>query len=212
MPNPFYNHSNGIPITQSRGASAAIRSELDGVAAGFDGVKAIQDAQAITLTTKANKAGDTYTGAQNFTGATVTAPTKTIGDSSAEVATTAFIANALVLIANALALKANLASPGLTGNPTAPTAAFGDNSTQIATTVFVAAAILASAGPLGSVPVWVSGASYVIGNCVFSPINAQTYRRTINGSGTTDPSADSSNWTQVGAGTPDFLLFNLGVI
>lgn len=142
MPNPFYNHSNGIPITQSRGASAAIRSELDGVAAGFDGVKTVQDAQATTLTTKANKAGDTYTGVQNFTGATVTAPTKTLGDSSSEVATTAFIATAL-------ALKANLASPGLTGTPTAPTASLSDNSTQIATTAFTFALISSAVLPGG---------------------------------------------------------------
>lgn len=39
-----------------------------------------------------------------------------------------------------LALKANLASPALTGSPTAPTPSPGDNSTLIATTAFVAAA------------------------------------------------------------------------
>ena len=39
----------------------------------------------------------------------------------------------------ALALKANLASPALTGVPTAPTALTTDNSTQIATTAFTAA-------------------------------------------------------------------------
>ena len=43
----------------------------------------------------------------------------------------------------ALAAKAPLASPALTGTPTAPTAAGGTNSTQIATTAFVAAAITA---------------------------------------------------------------------
>ncbi|MCP6134434.1 phage tail protein, partial [Klebsiella pneumoniae] len=37
-------------------------------------------------------------------------------------------------INNALALKAPLASPALTGVPTAPTAAQGTNNTQIATT------------------------------------------------------------------------------
>lgn len=37
----------------------------------------------------------------------------------------------------ALNLKANLASPALTGNPTAPTPATGDNDTSIATTAFV---------------------------------------------------------------------------
>lgn len=44
---------------------------------------------------------------------------------------------------DALALKAPLASPALTGTPTAPTATTGDNSTKIATTAFVAAAIAA---------------------------------------------------------------------
>lgn len=39
----------------------------------------------------------------------------------------------------ALNLKANLASPALTGTPTAPTAAPGTNTTQIATTAFVTA-------------------------------------------------------------------------
>jgi hypothetical protein len=37
-----------------------------------------------------------------------------------------------------LALKANIASPALTGTPTAPTASLGTNTTQIATTAFVA--------------------------------------------------------------------------
>lgn len=41
----------------------------------------------------------------------------------------------------ALNLKANLASPPLTGTPTAPTAAPGTNTTQIATTAFVAASV-----------------------------------------------------------------------
>jgi hypothetical protein len=47
-----------------------------------------------------------------------------------------------------LALKANLASPALTGTPTAPTATLGTNTTQIATTAFVKAevdAVIASA-------------------------------------------------------------------
>jgi hypothetical protein len=43
----------------------------------------------------------------------------------------------------ALALRAPLASPDLTGTPTAPTATAGTSSTQIATTAFVAAAIAA---------------------------------------------------------------------
>ena len=41
----------------------------------------------------------------------------------------------------ALDLKANLASPALTGTPTAPTATGGNNTTQIATTAFVSSEI-----------------------------------------------------------------------
>lgn len=44
-------------------------------------------------------------------------------------------------IDNNLALKANIASPALTGTPTAPTAAAGTDTTQIATTAFVTTAI-----------------------------------------------------------------------
>lgn len=45
----------------------------------------------------------------------------------------------------ALNLKADLASPVLTGNPTAPTATPGDNDTSIATTAFVTVAVAAEA-------------------------------------------------------------------
>lgn len=44
-------------------------------------------------------------------------------------------------VTNMVELKANLASPALTGTPTAPTAASGTNSTQIATTSFVQTAV-----------------------------------------------------------------------
>lgn len=53
-------------------------------------------------------------------------------------------------IATAVATKADLASPALTGTPTAPTASTGTNSTQLATTAFVQAA-LAAIYPIGSV-------------------------------------------------------------
>jgi hypothetical protein len=49
-------------------------------------------------------------------------------------------------IATAVATKADLASPALTGTPTAPTASAGTSSTQIATTAF-----LATMYPVGSI-------------------------------------------------------------
>lgn len=52
--------------------------------------------------------------------------------------------NYATTITSALAAKAPLASPALTGTPTAPTATGGTNTTQIATTAFVQAAIPAA--------------------------------------------------------------------
>lgn len=53
-------------------------------------------------------------------------------------------------IATAVATKADLNSPALTGTPTAPTATAGTNTTQLATTAFVTAALQA-VYPVGSV-------------------------------------------------------------
>jgi len=50
---------------------------------------------------------------------------------------------------------------------------------------------------------WVSGTTYANGAVVWSPINGLGYRRiTANGSGTTDPSLDTTNYKQVN-GTGD---------
>jgi len=63
-----------------------------------------------------------------------------------------------VNISTAIATKADLASPTLTGTPAAPTASSGTNTTQVATTAFVTAAVasgvtsaLAAVYPVGSI-------------------------------------------------------------
>ena len=63
-----------------------------------------------------------------------------------------------VNISTAIATKADLASPTLTGTPAAPTASSGTNTTQVATTAFVTAAVasgvtsaLTSIYPVGSI-------------------------------------------------------------
>jgi hypothetical protein len=53
-------------------------------------------------------------------------------------------------IVTAIATKANLASPSLTGTPTVPTASVGTNTTQAASTAFVQTAI-ALLYPIGSI-------------------------------------------------------------
>lgn len=112
----------------------------------------------------APKASPTFTGIPK-------APTAAAGNNTTQLATTAFVQAALIAmvngapatldtlkeiaaainndpnfsttINNALALKAPLASPALTGTPTAPTAAQTVNNTQIATTAFVKSALAA---------------------------------------------------------------------
>ena len=102
------------------------------------------------------------------------APTPAEGNNTTQIATTAFVQAALMAlingapatldtlkeiaaainndpkfsttINNALALKAPLLSPALTGTPTAPTASQSVNNTQIATTAFVKSAIAAMVG------------------------------------------------------------------
>jgi hypothetical protein len=61
-------------------------------------------------------------------------------------------------IASAVASKADINSPSLTGTPTAPTASAGTATTQLATTAFVTSAI-AAAYPIGSIYINASSSS-----------------------------------------------------
>jgi hypothetical protein len=65
-----------------------------------------------------------------------------------------------------------------------------------------ATAAAAAATAAANVTKWVSGTTYNEGAVVWSPITYLSYRRKSTGGGTTDPSADSTNWAQA-AGTGD---------
>jgi hypothetical protein len=65
-----------------------------------------------------------------------------------------------------------------------------------------AEAAAAAATAAANVTKWVSGTTYTEGVVVWSPITYLSYRRKSTGGGTTDPSADSTNWAQA-AGTGD---------
>ncbi|EES8028882.1 phage tail protein [Escherichia coli] len=143
--------------------SSATNSDSETMAATPKAVKSIKD----LADTKAPIESPSLTG-------TPTAPTAAQGTNSTQIANTAFVKAAITALINgapgtldtlkeiaaainndpnfsttvnnALALKAPLASPALTGIPTAPTAAQGTNNTQIATTAYVRAAISALVG------------------------------------------------------------------
>jgi hypothetical protein len=68
-----------------------------------------------------------------------------------------------------------------------------------------AEAAAAAATAAANVTKWVSGTTYNEGVVVWSPITYLSYRRKSTGGGTTDPSADSTNWAQA-AGTGDVTL------
>jgi hypothetical protein len=70
-----------------------------------------------------------WTGANDFTGGSITVTTQTAGNNTTFAASTAFVANAVTGLAP-------LASPTFTGLPLAPTATAGTNNTQIATTAY----------------------------------------------------------------------------
>lgn len=132
-------HANSGPATlQVNALAAKTLKAVDGsalesgdiesgaiVGAFYDGT----DFFLISGTDRAARGGDSYTGTHDFTGAAVQVATAGAGDNSAKAASTAYVDAAD-------ALKANLASPALSGVPTAPTAAPGTNTTQVATTAF----------------------------------------------------------------------------
>lgn len=68
------------------------------------------------------------------------------------------------------------------------------NDTSAASTAFAQSLVAAAVGSGSPAPLWVSGNTYSVGNTVYSPITFQTYRRKVAGSGTTDPSLDTTNW------------------
>lgn len=58
-----------------------------------------------------------------------------------------------------------------------------------------ASAVNAQAAAAGvSAALWVSGTTYAVGDVRRSPANGYPYRRLTAGAGTTDPSADATNW------------------
>ncbi len=79
------------------------------------------------------------------------------------------------------------------------------NAAAASTAETQAEAAAAAALATANTTLWVSGTTYAQGVVVYSPITFLSYRRKIAGAGTTDPSADTTNW-QLVAGSGDVTL------
>ncbi len=95
--------------------------------------------------------------------------------------------------ADALAAAASQAAAALSEIAAAASAAASLASAQ---------ASAASAGAIA----WVSGTTYAIGDVRWSPANYMVYRRKTAGAGTTDPSADTTNWAFAASGRPQLVV------
>jgi len=137
-------------------AMNATTTELNYVVGVTSGIQA-------QINTKATKAGDTYTGAHDFTGAAPTVPTATAGDSSAKAASTAFV----VGTAFSAALPGQAGNAGRTVRTDGTSASWGSiyGSPQVISTNTTAAtgtAYLLTASLTLTLP-----ATPAAGDCVF---------------------------------------------
>ena len=109
----------------------------------------------------------------------------------------------------ALNLKANIASPALTGTPTAPTQATSDNSTKIATTAYVTSKVSAASaitkyasgsGTAANFPALSVGQSVKVNIRYSTGINGCVIR--LNNSTSYNYYADVANYWPLGSGAP----------
>jgi len=159
---PYFTGANSAALTGFTAFARTLVASADAATArtALGAVTQVDITNAIVA--KAPLASPALTG-------TPTAPTAAGGTNTTQLANTAFVQTALAAlvnaspaaldtlnelaaalgndpnfattVTNAIAAKAPLASPALTGTPSAPTAVAGTNTTQLATTAFVLAAL-----------------------------------------------------------------------
>jgi hypothetical protein len=164
-----YYTVSGIPTQKSRGTSATMRTEFSSIATGFASVNT-------DMLLRGLKAGETWTGSHNFTGATLTATTQTVGDSSTKVATTAFVA--ATSLASAL--------PGQTGNSGKSLTTDGSN---------------ASWGTMGVAGGGTGFASYTAGDILYASGSTSLAKLTAGSSGNVLLAGTTPSWGKVGLTT-----------
>jgi hypothetical protein len=160
-------------------------------------------------------AGGVVSASPAFTGVP-TAPTATTGDSSFQLATTQFVAEAIAAGVSGVSTwngragavtmvvgditaagGAPVASPNFTGVPQAPTATAGTSTPQLATTAFVAAALAAAIAPLAPIasPTFTGTVTIPAGAAIagYAPIASPT----LTGTPTAPTATAGDNSTQI---------------
>lgn len=94
---------------------------------------------------------------------------------------------------NALATELNALGIQVEASKTAALTA----ETNAQASAFAASGSANNAASSSGAALWVSGTTYSLGALVYSPITGRTYRRKVAGAGTTDPSADATNWIPI---------------
>ena len=165
MANDFYQHS-GHPGTRAPRSSALLRAEFAAVENGFDKLPNVGTANLFAVTDGSALVGKTavqskvilsLSNVPNLDTTAAVAHTPLTNNPHSVTATQVGLGNCentsdldkpiSTLAQAALDLKADLASPALTGDPTAPTQASADNSTKVATTAYVKSLFAGGTGP-----------------------------------------------------------------
>ena len=189
MSNDFYTKS-GNPGPNSPGSSTTIRAEFELIQDGFEKMP--------TITGNANKpirvnaAGTALEASASHSGLAITASTV---DSTPVGATTPSTGAFTALVAGSAAITGALSAASATF-PSGVNANITSSGTSTFTNIELSGSFTTN-GSIITAPIWISGTSYTAGDVRVSPLDWQSYRRIISGAGTTDPSADATNWTLV---------------
>jgi hypothetical protein len=180
--------TNTTQIATTAFVTAAVSAATTGVASFNTRTGAV-----VLLAADVTGVGGALLASPAFTG-TPTAPTQSPGDNTTNIATTAFVTNAVssgtagvasfntrtgtvvLLAADVTGVGgALLASPTFTGTPAAPTATAGTNTTQIATTAFVVTSYAPLASPTFTGTVTIPAGASISG---FAPLASPTFTGT----------------------------------
>ena len=181
-------------------AIAAATSETNALASATSASTSSSTAiaQASIATTKATEASSSAASASTSAStATTKASEASVSATSASNSATASATSATASAASAASITGDVASAETAATNAALSASLALDA-QTAAETAEANAVLVS-----NVTKWVSGNTYTAGDVVWSTITYQTFRRKSDGVGTTDPSADATNWSRL---TIDFAL------